>query len=325
MEIILIIAILIAMLLLINMRYNKKMDSFLWSIRVFSHNTFIHEVPNDSIFIKPTLQASDITDVIAELVADPFLFIEGSDYYLFFEIYNKVTEKGEIGLATSGDGENWSYQKIILTEKFHLSYPQVFKFQNEFYMIPESIGANKVLLYKAKNFPYQWEIAQELLSGKYVDPSIFQYKDKWWMFAATDGQLHLFYANNLQENWTEHKQSPLIRNNIHITRPGGRIIVDDDLIYRYTQEGLPYYGHSVSLFKITKLSEEHFEEEKVNTVLEGSNMDNDWRKDGMHHIDQIKLNDHQWLIAVDGHHIKKSHYFAWKLNRIMSKIQFSIR
>jgi mRNA-degrading endonuclease HigB of HigAB toxin-antitoxin module len=322
MGILLIVVAFIAIVLFIIKRYNQVMQPALWSINVFISNAIIQEVPLDSTLSKPSLQASDITDVIAELVADPFLITQGTVIYLFFEVYNKVTEKGEIGLATSEDGENWRYDKIILAEKFHLSYPQVFEVNNEFYMIPESIGANKVLLYRARNFPYEWEVVQELLIGKYLDPSIFRYEDKWWMFAGKNDNLHLFYSENLNGDWKEHKNSPAISNNSNITRPAGRVIVDKGVVYRYTQAGEPYYGHSVRLFKILKLTEEEFEEEPINTVLKGTNMENDWRKDGMHHIDQLMLNDHQWLIAVDGHKFKKIHYVFWKADRILSKFRY---
>ncbi|WP_143101027.1 hypothetical protein [Paenibacillus sp. 1_12] len=276
------------------------------------------------MFIKPSLQASDVTDIQAELVADPFLVIHDSITYLFFEVYNKVSEKGEIGFATSIDLENWSYGQIVLDEKFHLSYPQVFKYRDEFYMIPESIGAGKVLLYRAANFPYGWEVTQELIQGKYVDPSVFQYEDKWWMYAGTKGQLHLFYANDLRGNWKEHKCSPINTHSIHVTRPGGRVVVDNNVIYRYMQEGTLNYGQSVHLFQITKLTEDEFEEIQMDTVLKGTDKKNDWRKDGMHHIDQLKLNNNQWLVAVDGHTSKRIHYILWKMDRLLSKIQYKI-
>lgn len=310
----------VGMTLMLVKRYNRVMDSHIWSIRVFSSDNFIQDAPMDDKLSRPTLQASDITDAAAELVADPFLYKHGSTIYLFFEVYNKVTEKGEIGLAASTDGENWTYEKIILAEKFHLSYPQVFAFEGEIYMLPESIAATKVQLYRATNFPYEWEIAHELLHSKYADPSIFRYQDMWWMLACTAGHLHLFYSQNLEGDWKEHKKSPLIKSDMSITRPGGRVIVDNNAIYRYTQQGEPYYGHSVNLFKITTLTEDDFAEERINTVLSGTNKENDWRKDGMHHIDQLKINDNKWLIAVDGHRFEKKHYFSWKMDRLASKI-----
>jgi hypothetical protein len=85
----------------------------------------------------PVLSARDVTDVKASFVADPFMVRDGSKWYMFFEVLNALTSKGEVGLATSGDGVRWKYERIVLREPFHLSSPYVFKHEDGFYMIPE--------------------------------------------------------------------------------------------------------------------------------------------------------------------------------------------
>ncbi|MEH7226820.1 hypothetical protein V7112_23775, partial [Bacillus sp. JJ1566] len=227
--------------------------------------------------------------------------------------------KGIIGLAISEDGQNWKYDKVVLKEEFHLSYPYVFEFNGEFYMIPETCEENKILLYKAKNFPYEWTLASELVTGSYVDSSIFRFNNKWWMFAAKSGKLHLFFSEKLEKDWMEHPMSPLITNNKRITRPGGRVIVENGKIYRYTQDGYPNYGSAVNVFKITKLTENDYEEEQINLVLSGTKKENDWNSDGMHTIDQLKLGDNNWLIVVDGHKFERRNHLLWKMDRISAK------
>jgi len=108
-------------------------------------------------------------------------------WVMFFEVLNKDTRRGEIGLATSEDGTNWKYKQIVIAEPFHLSYPYVFEWNNEYYLIPESYQANSIRLYKASNFPTEWSFVGNLLNdGFFVDSSIFRYADKWWMFAETN-------------------------------------------------------------------------------------------------------------------------------------------
>jgi hypothetical protein len=299
----------------------KGMDISTWSIVVFSSDGLVSSAPQDINLEKPTLQASDVTDVPAEFVADPFIIQHDSEFFLFFEVLNKASGRGEIGLATSSDGHKWDYQRLVLREKYHLSYPQVFKHSGDFFMLPETSGANRVILYRARRFPYEWEVACELFSGRFLDPSIVYHNDKWWIFTGTiEGNLQLFYSEKLEGPWIEHHQSPVISNNMRITRPGGRVVVSDGSIYRYTQADYPHYGDSVRLFKINKLSEIEYEEEEISLILSGTNRENDWRKDGMHHIDQLQMNDNQWLVAVDGHRFKKSSYFAWKLDKMKAKI-----
>ncbi|CAH1207688.1 hypothetical protein PAECIP111891_03072 [Paenibacillus allorhizoplanae] len=292
-----------------------------WSIKVFRSDHFISTEPHYQQLTIPSLQASDVTDVPAEFVADPFIIQHESDYFLFFEILNKASGQGEIGVATSTDGMTWKYGRVVLREKFHLSYPQVFKHNNEFFMLPETAESNRVILYKAKNFPFEWEVHCDLLKGNYLDPSLVQYNGKWWMFTGTEeDNFHVFYSDHLEGPWTEHPQSPIISNNDKISRPGGRLIISDGCVHRYTQADYPHYGESVRVFKVNKLTEQEYVEEEVSLILSGSKEEKDWRKDGMHHIDQLLLKDNKWLIAVDGHTFKNMNYILWKLDRMKSKL-----
>lgn len=297
----------------------------IWAINVFHSSVIISEPPNEKNLLTPTLQASDVTDVNAEFIADPFITSDGSDFYMFFEVLDKSSNKGVIGLAKSKDGKEWLYDKVILEEEYHLSYPYVFKYNDEFYMIPESCGANAVFLYKTKNFPYEWEKECKLIDGKFVDSSIFQFKDRWWMFASKSGKLHLFLSDDLKKGWTEHPKSPLISNNYNITRAGGMVVVDKDNIYRYAQDGKPNYGNAIRMVKIKKLTETEYEEDQENLILKGTDRNFDWRKDGMHTIDQLKVKENQWLVVVDGHKLEKRNYFKWKLETFSSKIFYKKR
>src|SRR5262249_51325998 len=111
----------------------------------------------------PVLTHHDVTDVPAAFVADPFMFHVDGIWYLFFEIMHARSGKGEIGLATSVDGIAWKYRQVVLAEPFHLSYPHVFSWQGDFYMVPESYQAGGVRLYRATNFPTRWSFERMLI------------------------------------------------------------------------------------------------------------------------------------------------------------------
>ena len=134
---------------------------------------------------KPLFRAEDVTDVPAKFVADPFLIKEGETWYLFFEVYDNDTKQGDLAVATSKNTWIWNYQKVIMDEPFHLSYPYVFKSEDDYYLIPESYQANSVRLYKADEFPTQWTFVKTLVEGRdYVDNSIVYYNGKWWLFSS---------------------------------------------------------------------------------------------------------------------------------------------
>lgn len=124
----------------------RKRDE--WAISIYRGPSPFSLIPADP-GNDPVLTKHDVSDVSAGYVADPFMLRLDSTWYMFFEVVNEHSKKGEIGLATSGDGLRWTYRQIVLAEPFHLSYPYVFQWQNEFFMVPETCHMNSVRLYRA--------------------------------------------------------------------------------------------------------------------------------------------------------------------------------
>lgn len=276
-----------------------------WSIGIYTGTSPFSLFPPENIK-NPVLTAKDVTDVPADFVADPFMLRENGNWYMFFEVLNSRNQKGEIALAISDNGFNWHYQSIVLDEPFHLSYPYVFKHENQYYMIPESYEANAVRLYKAVDFPRKWQFVKTLLQGRdYVDNSVFYHQNMWWMFTTSvkGNILDLYYANYLMGNWTKHPQSPLIQDNFNISRPGGRVIVCDGKIFRYTQDVERFYGNQVRAFEITKLTTVNYEEKPVanNPIIKASGYG--WNKTGMHNVDPHQIEHNKWIACVDGYRI----------------------
>lgn len=249
----------------------------------------------------PVLTAAEVTDVSAEFVADPFMVRQDGKWYMFFEVLPARTRQGDIGLATSEDGLHWRYQCIVLDEPFHLSYPCVFKCDDEYYMVPESHEAGEIRLYRAERFPDKWAFASTLLKGGYLDPTVFHFNGRWWMFASVGNtDLHLFYADRPTGPWTRHPRSPVVKGNSDIARPGGRVVTVAGRPVRYTQDDFPTYGSQVRAFEVVRLTTDDYEEREVhsNPVLKGSG--HGWNAGGMHHIDAHELSGGRWLACVDG-------------------------
>jgi hypothetical protein len=254
----------------------------------------------------PVLTHRDVTDIPAAFVADPFMIRVDDVWHLFFEIMHARSGKGELGLATSPDARTWTYQKVVLAEPFHLSYPYVFRWHDDFYMIPESYQAGEVRLYRAVDFPMKWTFVQTLIKESFiVDSSVFQHDNKWWLLADASARmnnqtLRLYVADDLLGPWREHPRSPVIDGNAHIARPAGRVLVDDGRIFRFTQACLPHYGTQVRPFELTKLCSDAYEEREVQPapILKGSG--SGWNACGMHHIDLHRVGERQWLACVDG-------------------------
>jgi hypothetical protein len=223
---------------------------------------------------------------------------------MFFEVMNRESGKGEIGLATSGDGIRWAYSQIVLKEAYHLSYPHITEWRDEFYMVPEALLSNGIQLYKATSFPTEWTFLATLLEGEYADPSIFYFDGRWWMFACSTPYQHdtlrLYFADDLTGPWIEHPLSPVVTSDSRIARPGGRVLVMKDRIIRFAQDCYSLYGSLVRAFVISELTTASYREGEASEspVLAASG--EGWNRSGMHHIDAHLMPDGQWIACVDG-------------------------
>lgn len=256
----------------------------------------------------PVLTHEQVTDVDATVVADPFLFsVSPREHYLFFEAYDRQRKGGVLCVASSPDLESWTYQRVILTEPFHLSFPHVFEWNGEHYMVPESYQAGEVFLYRATSFPFEWRRESSLLSGPYlVDPALFHHDDRWWMFvetnpAKTGDTLRLYHAAQLTGPYEEHPSSPIVSGDPTASRPAGRVVQSNGHLLRFAQRCFPTYGMDVSAFEIVELTEHSYTERPAASrpVLGAAGWGR-WNRFGMHHMDAQRLADGSWVAAVDG-------------------------
>ena len=272
----------------------------MWSIGIYKGDSPYNLSPAAQV---PNLTRASVTDVPTTFVADPFMIHKGS-WHMFFEVLTRAN-KGEIGLATSDNGLDWSYRQIVLRESFHLSYPYVFEWQNAYYMIPETLGANAVCLYEADDFPTRWSLKAKLIEGQCADPSIIRFGERWWLFTCSTPYQHdtlrLYFADELTGPWREHPKSPLIRNDKCRARPAGRVLRLDDKLIRFAQDCVPLYGSRVRAFDVIELTTTHYVEVEnlASPILQPSGTG--WNALGMHHVDAHKQADGSWLACVDGY------------------------
>jgi hypothetical protein len=221
---------------------------------------------------------------------------------MFVEIHQ---QRGEVGLATSRDGRQWTYQGIVLSEPFHLSYPQVFEWQGEVYMVPESYQAEAVRLYRANPYPTGWVYVGDLLTGRpFTDATLLRADDRWWMWAQigdlTFNSLHLYWSDALTGPWVSHPRNPVVRGDPRRARPAGRLVDCGGRILRFGQDCVPAYGSAVRVMEVVTLSPEDYEERELpqSPLLTGTGVG--WNAGGMHHIDLLPVEDGSWTAAVDG-------------------------
>jgi hypothetical protein len=203
--------------------------------------------------------------------ADPQLIVHNNKNYVFFEEFSISENKGHISIMTIND-KGHSEPKKIITESHHLSYPNIFKFDDKFYMIPESSQKNTIDLYKCEEFPYKWKFEKTLMKNvTAVDSTIFYFNKKWWLFsviaiingAIPGDELFLFYSDDpTSTEWISHPKNPII-SDVRNARPGGHIFEYDNKIIRPSQNSMKGYGHAINLNEIIKLTENEYEEKQI--------------------------------------------------------------
>lgn len=271
-----------------------------WSVGIYSGETPFSLSSPEGVS-NPVLRASDVTDFNADIVAHPFMAVTDSHYYLFCTVKFGETDEGGIGLAQSENGLDWEYQQLVIKEPFVLSYPYVFKWQDNYYMIPEAHTETSVRLYRATDFPLKWTYEKDLISGDtFISASVVNYQGTWWMFVSPKGNntLRLFSASELTGSWTEHPMSPIVADNPDTARPGGRLIVYQDSLYRMGQDCHPRYGNQLHAFEITEISPTSYRERMIEPPLVKASSTG-WNGEAMHHVDLHQTGEGTWIAAVD--------------------------
>ena len=219
----------------------------------------------DYIIIKPPLD---------RFYADPFIIKRDNRTFIFFEEYIYSKGKGDISVLEIDPETNMcSSPTTVLDKSYHLSYPFLYEWEDELYMIPETSGNKTIELYKATKFPYEWELVKVLIKDiNAVDTTIMYYNNKFWMFANVfvDGsssldELHIFYSDSLMGEWKPHQMNPVV-SNASSARPAGNIFIKEGNLIRPSQDCSFNYGFSVKLNEIVELTPEVYSEKLLSEI-----------------------------------------------------------
>lgn len=208
--------------------------------------------------------------------ADPHIIFKDNQYYIFIEELPFSTNKGYLSVIEMDQDGNFSTPTKILEKEYHLSYPNVFKHGDEYFMIPETYDNSTIELYKCVEFPSKWQFMMNLMENvKAVDSTLHFHDNKWWLFtniSESEGisphdELFLFYTedNFATTNWTPHPLNPVI-SDVKTSRPAGKIYTNDGKTYRPSQNCSHHYGYGLNFNEIVKLSETEYEEKVVSTI-----------------------------------------------------------
>lgn len=322
MKLLLILALLLFILLLVQQLLGNALigQKKKYSIGIYEGDDPLSLHASDR-FHNPIMTKFDVTDVKASFVADPFLIKEKETYYLFMEVKSKrKSDIGEIAVATGKSLDRLRYDRVVLREDYHLSYPHIFKVDGKYYMVPESGADRNVKLYEATHFPYAWRVKEILLEGKnFADPDLFFHNGLWWLLVSdeTTHALEIYYSDRFDGPFHPHPKNPLYEGNKQRYRNAGKILQFQGRLYRFVQDCSRYYGEKVDAYEITRLDREDFAEEKIKTLLAPTGKG--WNAKQMHQVDYLFDDGNgKWIAVVDGGSDEKENYYA--INRFFRSV-----
>ena len=223
--------------------------------------------------------------------ADPFQIKVDGRYYIFFEDYVNSMGRAHIAVVEVDRNGIVSGPTEVLKLDCHLSYPFVFEWQGDYFMIPETGERDVVELYRASSFPFKWEPVKVLLEARSpVDATLAEVNGQWLMFvnieeegvAVNWDELHLYFADSPLGPWTPHERNPIV-SDVRSARPAGRIFRSNGLLCRPSQDSSLRYGYATIINIVTEISASTYKEAPLLKI------NPDWDNDiiGVHTLNML--------------------------------------
>lgn len=229
--------------------------------------------------------------------ADPFLFTWQGKNYVFFEDFAYHSPKGVIScIAVNGPGD-WTVPIRVLERDYHLSYPCVFEWEGEIYMIPETSEKQTIEVYRAIEFPFQWQFEKVLVDGVIAsDNTLFKAADgKFWLLSSIGtapdslGPLFAFISDSPLGGWVSHRLKPIVADSLR-SRPAGQLFWHNGQLFRPSQDCSAIYGQTIILNRVEEMSESAYRETPV-AVLDPAWLPGSIRTHTINRSDEFEVRD----------------------------------
>lgn len=176
--------------------------------------------------------------------ADPFLIEQDGTLYVFAEVFDYLKRRGRIGYTRKVNGK-WQPWKIVIDEPFHMSYPNLFEYQGEIYMIPETSADRSLRLYRAVSFPDRWELAKVIERDVAFVDTTFLFRDTGIAAITTDVSRYPVQEDLLltfDRDWNILSKTPIREEHTECSRCAGNVLTRTDPMIRVSQNCDGHYG-----------------------------------------------------------------------------------
>jgi hypothetical protein len=206
-----------------------------------------------------------IKDSARYWTADPFLFKHNGEYYLFFEMFDRLKRKGLIGYRKLENGSA-EEMNIVYEGEGHLSYPFIYEENGVIFIIPESMAQNELFRLRCLRFPDRWKKELIHADDRLVDTTRFVFDDREYFFSQrvirdnTFNRLDLFYIKD--GIFCEAASNPQ-KLDFETSRCAGAVFSYGEDYIRPSQDCSQSYGEKLIFSRIVKLKESEYLEEPV--------------------------------------------------------------
>ncbi len=207
--------------------------------------------------------------------ADPFVIREPERTCIFVEEVEFTKNKGIIRLIELDANGRMTASRNILEKPYHLSYPFVFRHDDQLFMVPETSENRTIELYSSRHPEGPWSFEMNLMEQvRAKDTTLFRHNGKWWMFTSMKDpeggpdfeELFLYWADDFRTTrWNPHPLNP-VSSDIRTSRPAGMLFYHDSQLIRPSQDCSVRYGRALNFNRILELSETGFREERISTL-----------------------------------------------------------
>ncbi|HEU4828173.1 MAG TPA: hypothetical protein VFT04_03155 [Gemmatimonadales bacterium] len=202
--------------------------------------------------------------------ADPFVVRDGARWWMFFEELIYQGNRGTIAVWEMGPKGPIGEPSIALETDCHLSYPQVFRLGETWYMIPETNKRRRIELYRADGFPHGWVLDRILVDEiDAVDATLLEHQGHWYLFTSIGEpgidrteELHILVSDSPFGPFTRHPENPVVAD-VRRARMGGQFFRHRGRLYRPAQSGVPVYGAGMAVHEVLDLSPSSYSERVV--------------------------------------------------------------
>lgn len=255
-------------------------------------------------------------------IADPFIVSENNNSLeILVEKFTTGELDGKICIMNYNTATGFSKPETIVNSDIHLSYPLVYQNADKKYVLLTELHGS-LLVYEYDDSKKRLSNGKVLINTSLVDASILKYDNRYWIFGTLldhgkSNRLYIYYSDHLFGQYQPHAGNP-VKDNLDASRGAGSIFDVDGKYYRPSQNCSNYYGESITINKIVKLSPTEYEEEKYMVISPNKNQD---FKFGIHTINGMGN-----FIVADGikGHFQPVKQIVRAINRFLRKKVYNV-